>query len=394
MSNGRYIAIDSIPITLRSQNADVVQVAPYDSISTAAGNVGTSGSNGMEFVNFCYHYRIRQDGTLVRVRFYVPSITNVTNFWIKAWRPDNIQYRYMGVTEDLIADMVAGQICDKTLASPITGLREGDILGARIYASPSATGILTMKSVTGGIYSFVGRTDPGTLYDWESKTFTNAFGIPIEAYMQAPHIISIGDSRDSGSPLHRSHCEPITPAKQHMVFKPGQTMPWHFHLMTASGAVYQNMGIAGQTAGQIGLRLATDALAKKPRYCHTQRGVNDILGLVSQESFMGSATSFCVDCLAAGVVPIVESIVPAASFSTAQFQQMDVWNAALGPLVMAAGGMYVYANPYLCQFKVGGDAGNLWELQPPCSADGTHYSAYGQYQRARAIADAFRRHWR
>ena len=57
-----------------------VIVAPYDTAQAGAGNWGPTASGSLEAIVVSHNYRIRQDGTIDRVRLYTASTANITGF--------------------------------------------------------------------------------------------------------------------------------------------------------------------------------------------------------------------------------------------------------------------------------------------------------------------------
>jgi lysophospholipase L1-like esterase len=202
--------------------------------------------------------------------------------------------------------------------------------------------------------------------------------------MQAPHAVMIGDSITSGVD-HRAYVDSSV-----ITSKQGQVWEWYLHQMTGHDLVYQNMGFGGQTSSQIAARFAADCVALAPRYAFIQCGIND-LSAWNQATYIANWTAMLNACAAASVpiIPIVCLMTPNNNYTIASMRNRDAGTAALVSLCASYPTVKIIdPNPYVSQFRVGGDAANLWDYQPDCDiGDGVHQSLYGHYQYAKAIAD-------
>jgi hypothetical protein len=85
---------------------------------------------------------------------------------------------------------------------------------------------------------------------------------------------------------------------------------------------------------------------------------------------------------------LVMKILPWSNGTNVQMQTRDDWNASL--VTLAAGyskAIVVDASSYVGQFRSGGDAGNLWDIQAVYNSDGVHFTSAGHGQIAQALAD-------
>ncbi len=383
------LTITTLPIVnypAYTANSDKVIVQPYDTArSNATANWGMSGSGSLEFIGVGHRYRVRQDGTINRVRFYTVSKTGLSAAYVKVWRKNGSTYDLVGTSNNLVSDMTAASFNTIDLSSPITGVQEGDYVGLRI------------ESAGGAVPSFYGY-NPGnvTTYYAQNQSFgttgvnwagqsPTAFVMPIETYMQAPQAVFIGDSIISGNPAHLSFLETTETTNV------GSSIERKYN--AATGYTYQNMGIGAQTTASISARFAADVIALHPRLVIIEGGVNDIAnGAVTKNTFLANWTSMLNAAQAdSGVSKIfVLKILPWINGTNNQMQTRDDWNSSLATL--AAGyskAVVVDASSYVGVFRSGGDPGNLWDMNALYnSGDGVHYNASGHFKIAQALADA------
>ncbi|MDD5041488.1 MAG: DUF2341 domain-containing protein [Candidatus Peribacteraceae bacterium] len=362
-------------------NSDLVIVGPYDTATSGNGNWGP-GANTMDFVSVGHKYRIRQNGSITRVRLYTKLTASMTGFYIRIWRKDGATYDLVGTSNNIASQLAADQYSTIDLSTPITGVQEGDYYGYRIeaggafYARTSQTGVTT--------YAITNSTPSDTDFDWEGQTAFAGTVLPIELYMQAPQIVGIGDSIMSGAPNHAAYL-----VSSLTTSNPSTTIL--ANLSTLTGYTYQNMGVGGQTTTSIASRFSADVLNLKPRVVVSEGGVNDINGGGSKTTFINNWTAMLDAAEADSAVTrvLVLKILPWTNGTTTQMQTLDDWNASLATL--AAGyskAVVVDVSSYVGQFRVGGDPGNLWDIQAAYDADGVHFTAAGYAQIAQALADA------
>lgn len=371
---------------LLTRNTDTVLVAPYDSISNAAGNIGTGATASSEFLQASHHYRIRQSGTITDACLYIPANTNVTARYVKAWRKLGTTYYLVG-TSNSLATSSTGTLCYH-LSSPIIGAREGDFYSVRTESSSSSAGVMTAKTggSYGGHYQLLNSTPTTTNYTWEAQTYASGTSIPVQLYMQAPDIVWIGDSILAGNGEHRGYADATVALNRQ-----GQTIEHYFNQLTGHTVAFQNMGIGGETSTQIAARFTTDAVNLKPKYVVIEAGINDINGgVITLATYTGNVQTMITAAVNANIIPIVVSIPPHTLWTHTQLQTRDSWNATLKTTVLSnSTAIYVDLDPYLGQNHSGGDAGNLWDLCDACNiGDGSHLSLYGMSQFAKAVRDA------
>ncbi|HEY6019403.1 MAG TPA: GDSL-type esterase/lipase family protein, partial [Candidatus Paceibacterota bacterium] len=378
-----------------SSTGVIVPAAPYATVASGAANFGpSSGETSLEFIDVGHILRIRQNGTVTQIKIYIPTTTGITGFYFKIWRQSGSNFDLVGSSANLASSLVAGQVNTISLPSGILAA-EGDYVGARVeYSGASvqnfyaATTQNTTLGETGAtLYSVTNTTPSSTSYNWTAQTATTNKAVLEEVDMAAPIFVTIGDSITSGLTTTASFADNYqltTNVAASAAFKLGHSL----------GYTYQNMGIGGQTTSQMSARFTADVVNAHPKFVVILGGVNDILGGVPNTTIVANITSMLDAAIAAGITPVVIGVTPFRGDSLAtnsMLQQRDLLNASLKSLVTNTtyNGYYVNADPYIGQFYNGGDANNLWQLQPIYdNGDHIHPNPAGQAKIAQAVSDA------
>ena len=77
---------------------------------------------------------------------------------------------------------------------------------------------------------------------------------------------------------------------------------------------------------------------------------------------------------------MVNAIMPRTDMDNATCQKRDTWNASLLSLYNSynrADWIFINWDNDLGQFRVGGDAGNLWDIKTEYNYDDTHFTEAG-----------------
>jgi len=253
-----------------SPNSDLVIVGPYDTVfEHGGGNWGCTSactSGGFrEFITIGKKYRIRQNGTIDRIKLYTISTTSLTGFYLTIWRKDGSTYDLVGTSNNLATSLVAGAYSVIDLSTPITGVQEGDYYGYRVEASDSTYHFRAKGGISGVTSYYVSNSTPSASdYNWEGATAVSGSVFLINLYMQAPQVVFIGDSIIAGHPSHYSFVE--TAGDTNII----SAIEGQFSLLT--GYSYQNMGIGGEKTSQILSRFTSDVINLKPRVAVIEGG--------------------------------------------------------------------------------------------------------------------------
>lgn len=368
-------------------NADLSIAGPYDTATVGDGNWGTNANDSKEFITIGNKYRIRQEGSLSKIKIYVASITGTTGFYIKVWRNDGSTYDLVGTSGNLAGSLIAGQMNEVELASPITGVQEGDYLGYRIERDSLEPNTYQFYAKTGQgssveSYYITDAVASDSNFDWQNAPGHLAGAVlPIEIYMQSPQTIFIGDSIIAGHPAHYSFLEATA------MTNIASTIEKQFSDLT--GYSYQNMGIGSQTTSLIVTRFNADVVNLNPRVAILEGGVNDIALGVTKETFLSNWTTMLDACRDNDIIPIVIPIMPWTSGSMTQMTTRDDWNTSLVALAQTYEDAIV-ADMSLAvgQYATDGPEGNLWDIKTAYNADGVHFNSTGHGAIAAVLAAA------
>jgi lysophospholipase L1-like esterase len=370
-------------------NPDLVQGGPYDTIAAGTANWGTGASgaaHSREFITVGNRYRLRQDGTVSRIRVNLQDPTGLTGFYFRIWRKIRGTYDLVGSSENLAPKMMPGPNT-LDLRRPMAVL-EGDYYGYRVESSAAANFFARSGQRPARSY-FVTDANAGCSdYNWEAQSSKYVDGqvLPIEIYLQAPILVGIGASFIEGQPAHLTFLEdtPTPMMGTDLVSYLGEQ--WR--------VTRQNMAISGQVSTVIASRFTTDVVNLRPRIVLVQAGASDILfgnGTLAGASFLANWKAMLDACQANGIKPLVLLIHPVNAFTAGQSQKRDQWNEALRALAAGyPGAVVVDPGPVVGEFRPGGPANNLWNIAKAYSAgDGLHCNPAGYQRIAQAIVDQY-----
>ncbi|NLZ74756.1 SGNH/GDSL hydrolase family protein, partial [Candidatus Falkowbacteria bacterium] len=386
-----------------SQPANNLAVAgPYEAAIAGVANWGTNMEDGLTDLAYEYFtagrkYRIRQAGTISRIRIHTVDKSNITGFYLKIWRQATgagYGYNLVGTSENLASKLVHNGFATIDLSSPIAGVQEGDFYGYRIETSSRTKNFYAKpeNDKTGETYlvgTFYKNGNVGSSFNWEGTANpVKQFALPIELYMAAPQVVLIGDSIIAGRTAHHSYIDHLLSPLNNV----SSTIGWK--LKNITGYTYQNMGISySQTISVIADRFDKDVINLKPKIVVIEGGINDVAGSTTQESFIASWKSMLQKAQNDSNIEtvIVLKILPWTGGNYDQMRKRDTWNAALEvEAAKYSKAIVVDASPYVGQYRGTGDPGNLWDIKSayrPGGGDVMHFNADGHEKIAQAIAD-------
>ncbi|MCX9084232.1 MAG: hypothetical protein OIN87_05455, partial [Candidatus Methanoperedens sp.] len=233
------------------------KTAPYEVIP-AQGNANWGGID-KEFIqvggqlNFD---RIRQNGTIYKIRFAVRNVSTLTQFNFTVWRLNGSNYDRIATTDNLV-DNISNGINEINLSPPLEGIREGDFYGYRIKASNPGNPLYIVDENDPDhlTYEISGATSYIN-FNWSAQAYHNKIFV-IEPYMVNPYMIFIGDSIIKGDLTSIP-----TTIENHWGIKVNKS--------------YQNMGYGGQSTSSINNRFNADVVDLSPEFVLIEGGVNDV----------------------------------------------------------------------------------------------------------------------
>lgn len=200
-----------------------------------------------------------------------------------------------------------------------------------------------------------------------------------------PDVVFIGDSIIAGHPAHYSELE--SNSKKDL----NSTIEQHYYYLTNS--TYRNMGIGGQTTTEIRMRFDRDVIKIAPsKLVVIEGGVNDIAqGVINQSIFLDNYDYMFQKCTnLTNITCLVIKILPWTKGNNTYMQKRDQWNANLTIKANSYGVKVVDASIYVGVFRVGGDVGNLWDINRSYDVDKVHFNSEGHKEIAYAILDALK----
>jgi lysophospholipase L1-like esterase len=370
-------------------NPDLVLCGPYDTIVAGTANWGTTASDAAhsrEFLTLGQQYRIRQNGTVSRIRVNLQDAAGLTGFYFRVWRKIDQTYDLVGSSENLAPAMIAGPNT-LDLRRPIAVL-EGDYYGYRVESTTAAN--FFARSQTSVTSYFVADGSAGsTDFDWAAQPKVKGSVLPIEMYMQAPILVGIGDSVISGYPAHHTFPEgaPTGRIGADIVSYLGDR--WR--------VTRQNMAIPAQPLAEVVARFVPDVVNLKPRIAILEGGpaanIERSGGMgATLEIYLAKFKKMLDLCQANSIKPVVLLILPGGPGTTAdQIRKRDTWNAALRDLAKGyPGAVVVDASAYVGVPRLDVSPNNLGGIDKAYSVgDPWHFTPAGYQRIAQAIVDQY-----
>ncbi|MFA6296820.1 MAG: chitobiase/beta-hexosaminidase C-terminal domain-containing protein [Patescibacteria group bacterium] len=366
-------------------NSNIVEAGGYDAILTVGGNSGVDGSlhtSGYRLLNN-NRSRIRQNGVIDHLSIHVNNVTNITNYYIQIWRKNGATFDRI-YQEDVLAQLTGLPATKNITPSTTWTVQEGDYIACGIVISGAGSNqwnVLIGQAANSAYFAY-DATPSATNYNWSAQSPYTSI-LPVKVYMQAPQIVYIGDSIVAGHPANYSFIENST------TYSLSSSISYQFSLLHS--ATYQNMGIGSQTSTQIAARFTNDVVNLHPRMAIIEASANDDTSAEGAEAiFLANWTSMLDACVTNNIIPVVLLSTPFTARSNANWQIRSDWETHLVNLIATSysSAIVVDSKPHIGQFRVGGDAGNYWDIQAIYdSGDGVHENVAGYTEIAQTIVD-------
>jgi len=328
--------------------------------------------------------RIRQDGTIKELEFYVGTLTGYTSLVFSAWRWTGSTYTRVGSCENLISRLTPNALNRVKLGQYIVNASEGDYGEFALAGTPGSGNILVgTASGTGksNLWDAQAATDT---FNWETAAAVADTHVQFKAYMDTPQFAAIGDSWTAGVFGHRSFIEDRDVSEDHT--QTDVTGTWERQFFLRSGWTYQNVGVGGEDSITTAARLA-DALDTGAQGIFVHTGWNNVRGGSPDfNAYMTSITGINNAIKAAGRIHLHMEPSPLTGEPNANHVTMDTWfTSAKGAIV--GGGGYVVPMRYLVgQPRAGGATGNRWDITTGMAAgDNIHPNNAGKQAIAQAM---------
>ncbi|MEK7458091.1 MAG: GDSL-type esterase/lipase family protein, partial [Patescibacteria group bacterium] len=366
-------------------NSSLATSSPYLLNATSGAGSVSGSATGRDFLFNNSQDRIRQNGTITRIRLYIAgSLASTTNVTLRIWRFNGSTYDQVGTSGNILSSLTGGQFNTVTL-SPGISVMEGDYVGIQI-TSTAGTQLVLSGSGDGHGWKY---TDGmvGNNFNWDgSAAANNGSTVAIETYMTSPQMIFIGDSIMAGHTAHYSFAEATATTYN------SQSTTIGGYVSSTLGYTYQNMGIGSETTTNIVARFTTDVVNLSPKIVVIEGGVNDIAGgAITKATFLSNWTTMLNSCQSNNITCIITLILPWTNGTNGQMITRDDWNSALRKLANSySNAVVVDADPYVGQYRATGPVGNLWDIKTAYNADNVHFNSAGHQQIAKAIVDQFK----
>jgi len=379
---GAKVNLPALPLP----NTDLVAVNGMYPIPTTGGDFSSAAPPGTSFLNKFKPERIRQDCTVTKLRLHVRSLPDTAwNFCVRRLVPATGLYHKVS-EQNILSLLTANSINEITLPVPIDVL-EGDFYGFTYSDSAGGDNCTYIKdTIVGSLgmkYSFADTTAAD--YAWDTQPNLQYFVVALNL-APAPLMGCIGDSIMESYPVHSSMI-------QYNYTEFDTAKSWQYKLRALNSKfTYQNVGVS-EPVTPMEARFDRDLVSCKPKFAVINGGLNDGGASTTVEIYVAKWTSILDKCVANNIIPIVWLSTHANNFTTEQCRLIDSYNDAVTTLFNTyaiEGSILIDVKQYMCQFRPGGDAGNLWDIKTALYAgDNYHFNEDGQAALAQMMLTEF-----
>ncbi|RKY30311.1 MAG: hypothetical protein DRP74_07290, partial [Candidatus Omnitrophota bacterium] len=368
----------------KDYNEDIVTWSAYPGILTTGGT-----DFGMpivlqlrEWFFYAHDYRLRQTGETTKLDIYLNTVTGLEEFKVSSWRENaDGTFTRIDTTDNLAGSLSAGNNENVSISLEV---RTGDYYSVFIKNNGTAQNYFKGRTVTTGDTYYIDGPMTGNNVDWLNDadgTESNVIA-PVVLKGTAPEIVVVGDSIMDGyssDTNYRNHS-----FIDNRNYTNLENNPAHFIERTLNGSV-QNYAVGGSKIHSSTANCNsiidrwTEIVALKPKTVILQGGVNDILASENKQNVLNDYETMLNSAATNDIFVIVVSIAPADGSTNEQAATIDDWNGDIKALCdNYSNAVYVDIKDRMGAFRVGGDAGNLWDLKDGyCDTDTLHLTPLG-----------------
>lgn len=351
----------------------------YINVESGTANAGTGTAN--VYVNVGTSTRVLRNMPYIdKVKFYIGSLTNVTDLQIIVLRYVDGHMQQVWTSGNITSKCTASQINTISVVGSSAQIKTGDYLGMIIANSTGYVARLRRITATNAInrYTAAAAFTEDLITPTTSSNSDADITLPIQVYGPAPDLIFVGDSIISGETASANLCSGKLDAS-YTGLDISQSIESTFGIIT------QNMGVNGNTSTNLVARWDNDVLAMQPKVVVLAIGTNDIAAGATWATYSTNMHIMLSDLADAGIPCIVTGIIPRTEWCNpgdyAKCQTRRLWNGYIRDIInstYSGKAWYWDTDSTLGENYADGDAGNLDKIKTAYHVDTVHLNAAGQ----------------
>lgn len=273
----------------------------------------TVGSGPYEAINLSNPYRIRQNGTITKVKLFNGIVAGVESVTVGVWRYNTTTtlWDLVGRSENLISKLTANTSAAQTvtLSEPIKGVKIGDFTSVKCVCNNSDAGPLYIHTTTGALiwYTLPGVVSKDVGMNWKENsaiTTSTASAIPVQVYIEAPSYVFVGDGGFANATYNGSFCQ----GNATLVADSLSSTVAEIVARATGLRTYQNMSLDTQTIQGSTVWALSNTAALKPDKAVVLLGLNDAIAGTSLvtvgATFAAALVSLNAVCTPVVVLPL------------------------------------------------------------------------------------------
>ena len=310
-------------------------------------------SGPYEAVNLSNTYRIRQNGTITKVKLFNGIVTGVDEVTVSIWRYNTATtlYDLVGRSENLISKLAANTSTAQTvtLTEGIQGVKTGDFIGVRCVCNNSAAGPLYIHTTTGAkiYYTLPNVWSKDVGMDWKAGgaiTANTASAIPVQVYMESPDYVFIGD----GGLANVTYNGSLIQGNTTLVTDDLPSTVVEMVARSCGLKTYQNMSTDASTLVGYATWAVSNGVLLDPNKAVVLLGLNDVIAGTSLVT-VGASLASGLTSLLTVCTPIVVLPLPWTAGTNDQQVAMTAMRAMIIARCATAGVQYIDPVPSLGQ---------------------------------------------